>query len=121
VNDPATESREGDCAHPPHPEGCAHAPPEVVERAAAIFRAASDPGRLRLLERLASQEHCVSELAAEAGDSMSTISQRLRLLRAGGLVRRRREGKHVFYGLADAHVAELIQSALDHAREEGTS
>ncbi|MCA9603617.1 MAG: winged helix-turn-helix transcriptional regulator [Myxococcales bacterium] len=93
--------------------------PAVLERAAAIFRAVGDPARLQILERLAHGECCVSELAEESGDGMSTVSQRLKLRRAERLVIRRREGKHIFYGLADSHVSELVLSALAHADEHG--
>jgi DNA-binding transcriptional ArsR family regulator len=60
----------------------------------------------------------VSELAEAAGVGLSTVSQQLRLLRSAYLVTRRRSGKHVFYPLADKHVADLIHAALDHAAEE---
>jgi ArsR family transcriptional regulator, lead/cadmium/zinc/bismuth-responsive transcriptional repressor len=96
--------------------------PDVADRAheqaAGIFRALGDVERLRLLTRLSGGERCVTELADAAGVGMSTVSQRLRVLRAEGLVRRRREGKHVFYALADDHVATLVASALDHAEED---
>ncbi|HJL19631.1 MAG TPA: metalloregulator ArsR/SmtB family transcription factor [Sandaracinaceae bacterium LLY-WYZ-13_1] len=108
------------CLHE-HPlrEPAALADEAVVTRGAAIFRAMGDPERLRLLERLAvGGEHCVSELAALFEVGMSTVSQRLRLLRAEHLVARRREGKHVYYALADDHVAALIRAALEHAAEE---
>jgi ArsR family transcriptional regulator len=90
---------------------------EAFERAAAIFRAAGDVARLRLLARLASGEWCVSELAEAADSGLSTVSQQLRLLRSEKLVVRRRVGKHIFYRLADAHVLALVQSALSHASE----
>lgn len=90
----------------------------ALARAAGIFRAASDESRLRLLERLSEGEWCVSELAEAAGVGLSTVSQQLRLLRSEHLVTRRRNGKHVFYALADAHVFDLIRSALDHAVEK---
>ena len=93
-------------------------PDRAFERAAAIFRVASEEARLRLLERLSEGKWCVSELAEAAGLGLSTVSQQLRLLRSAHLVKRRRSGKHVFYRLADAHVAEIIRSALDHAIEE---
>ncbi|HEU4409923.1 MAG TPA: metalloregulator ArsR/SmtB family transcription factor [Polyangiaceae bacterium] len=108
------------CAEAPHthaPRRRPPAPAEAVERAAAIFRAAGDVARLRLLERLGEGECCVTELAAEASEPLSTVSQRLRVLRAEGLVSRRREGKHIYYALADGHVAELIHNALAHAHE----
>jgi DNA-binding transcriptional ArsR family regulator len=110
----------GACGHSHAPKGpMALTAPEVVERAAALFRAVGDPNRLALLERLAlGGESCVSELAEATGDGMSTVSQRLRILRGERLVSRRRDGKHIYYGLADAHVGELIRAALEHAAED---
>ena len=90
---------------------------EQLERAAAIFRAAGDVSRLKLLSRLCEGEWCVTELAEAAGVGLSTVSQQLRLLRAERIVARRRAGKHIFYSLADAHVEGLIRSAIDHASE----
>lgn len=90
----------------------------VLERAAAILRAAGDPGRLRLLELLRPGERCVTELAEFTGDSLSTISARLRVLRGERLLTRRREGKHQYYSLADHHIDELLQGVFEHAAEE---
>lgn len=105
---------EDDCEHD---EGVEHEPiePALLDRAAAIFAAAGDPGRLRILHCLSCAEHCVSDLAAEMDEAMSTISQRLKVLRQEKLVTRRREGKHIYYSLADDHVAELVRSAIEHA------
>lgn len=86
-------------------------------RAAGLFRALGDVERLRLLACLAEQEWCVSELAEAADATMSTISQRLRVLRQEGLVLRRREGKHMYYSVADQHVSELVSNAIAHAAE----
>jgi ArsR family transcriptional regulator len=91
---------------------------EAFERAAGFFRAAADVSRLKLLTRLEAGELCVTELAQAAGVALPTVSQQLRLLRAEGLVTRRRVAKHVFYALADAHIIALIRSALDHAAED---
>lgn len=110
---------EPECAHEPHERKVPReaSSPLVVERAAALFRALGDTARLSLLERLAGGEYCVTELAEATGEGLSTISQRLRTLRSERLLRRRRVGKHVYYTLADHHVADLIQSALEHAAE----
>jgi ArsR family transcriptional regulator len=89
----------------------------ALERASRIFRALGDGPRLRLLELLAEGENCVTEIVQTLGDKFSTVSQRLRLLRSEGLVRRRREGTHIYYALADAHVVDLIHNALAHAAE----
>ena len=91
--------------------------PATLEAAAGFFRAAGDASRLRILTQLRDGERCVSDLAAASDDGMSTMSQRLKVLRAEGLVRRRREGKHVLYALADAHVLSLIEAALEHAHD----
>jgi len=89
----------------------------ALERAARLFHALGDAPRLRLLELLMEQELCVTEIVAATKEKFSTVSQRLRLLRSESLVVRRRQGIHVFYGLADRHVAELLHNALAHASE----
>jgi DNA-binding transcriptional ArsR family regulator len=81
-----------------------------------MFRALGDPARLLLMECLMGGERCVGDLADYFGQEVSTISQRLKVLRNEGLIQRRREGKHIFYSLADAHVTDLIRSALEHAQ-----
>lgn len=89
----------------------------VVHAAARIFRALGDPGRLRVLEVLLLGERCVSEIAAMLTVELPTVSARLRILRAEGLVRSRRDGRHIHYRLADAHVRDLVATALEHASE----
>jgi ArsR family transcriptional regulator, lead/cadmium/zinc/bismuth-responsive transcriptional repressor len=89
----------------------------AVDRAARLFRALGDTARLRLAARLAQSEGCVSELAAVEGEAMSTISQRLRVLRSENVVTCTREGKHHTYTLADRHMSELVKEALAHSSE----
>ncbi|WP_291984440.1 metalloregulator ArsR/SmtB family transcription factor [Luteitalea sp.] len=100
----------------PGPSGLTAAP-AAIERAARLLRAIADDGRLRLLARLADGPHCVTALATAEGDSLSTVSQRLRVLRAEHLLVRRREGRHITYALADEHVLDIVRSALAHASE----
>jgi DNA-binding transcriptional ArsR family regulator len=90
---------------------------DALERAARIFRALGEKSRLRIVAVLAQGEACVTELARTSDDSLSTVSQRLRVLRAENIVVRRRTGKHINYLLADEHVAELVFNALAHAGE----
>ena len=59
----------------------------------------------------------MTEVADAEGEELSTISQRLRVLRNEGLLSRRRKGKHIQYGLADQHVVDLVFNALAHASE----
>jgi len=88
-----------------------------LERASRLFRAIGEPARLRLLSRLSQGEMCVTEIAALEKESVSTISQRLRVLRSEDLIVRRRRGKHIDYALADQHVMDLVFNALAHASE----
>ena len=91
---------------------------QSCERAAAIFRALGDPQRLRMLMLLESTERCVSEICVLLEEPMPAISQRLRLLKSERIVRSRREGKHVFYALADEHITRLVTNGVMHAMEE---
>jgi ArsR family transcriptional regulator len=102
-------------------EGKSSLPPEALERAAQIFRAMADPARLRILDLVKERELCVTEIVAALGEKFTTVSQRLRLLRREGLIRRRREGTHLIYALADRHVVDLILNVLDHATELNAS
>src|SRR5687768_14142887 len=83
------------------------------ERAAAIaqlFKALSDPTRIRLISILAANEVCVHTLATLVGMTHSAVSHQLRSLRNLRLVKARKEGRHVFYRLDDQHVSHLFQS-----------
>ena len=91
---------------------------QACERAASIFRALGDPQRLRMLMLLEASERCVSEICTMLDEPMPAISQRLRLLKSERIVRSRREGKHVFYALADEHVSRLVTNGVMHAMEE---
>ncbi len=80
-----------------------------------MLHAAGDPARLQILDLLLAGERQVSEIAELTAAEMSTTSQRLRVLLNENLVKRRREGRDMFYRLADAHVETLVRNVLDHA------
>ena len=82
-----------------------------------MLSAAGNPARLRLLELLADGERCVTDIADATGTAMPTVSQRLQVLWREGLLSTRRDGKHVFYAVADQHVFDLITAILRHAKE----
>lgn len=109
------------CDEREHSGGAAAISPGVCERAAAIFRALGDPQRLRILLLLEDSERCVSELREALDDNMPAISQRLRLLKSERIVRSRREGKHIYYALADNHIARLVTNGMLHALEDSPS
>lgn len=88
---------------------------ETVDALAAVFALLSDPGRIRVLAAmLEGGEVCVHDLAAVAGQSESSVSHALRLLRAHRVVVARRSGRQAFYRLADGHVRMLLDVALSH-------
>lgn len=86
----------------------------TAELLAETFRALSDPTRIRMVSLLADAELCVCDLAAALGMSQSAVSHQLRTLRDLRLVRRRREGRQIFYALNDDHVADLFRRGLEH-------
>lgn len=88
-----------------------------LQRVSEVFRLLGDPGRLRIVQALATEELCVCDLATFVGASSSAVSHQLRLLKEAHLVKFRREGKVVYYRLDDGHVTALVTTALDHARE----
>ena len=92
---------------------------ETIKKTAAIFRALGDPSRLQLLSLLSHGEMCVSELTERLSDNLPAISQRLKLLRAERLVSTRRQGKHIYYSLADNHIASLIENGVAHGSHAG--
>lgn len=91
--------------------------PEKTRSLATIYKAFADPTRLRILQALAIEEHCVCDLSAVLNLSMSAISHQLRILRDHGLVGTRREGKMINYSLLDDHVSQLLQLAQEHLEE----
>jgi DNA-binding transcriptional ArsR family regulator len=88
--------------------------PENISQMADIFKALSDPSRLRIVLCLLEQEHCVCDIAAICSQSESAISHQLRILRSLKIVKNRRTGKTVYYTLDDDHVSSLIHMSLDH-------
>ncbi len=108
-----------DCLHPEavmearRALGDAAAPEDIAE----IFATLGDPTRLRVLIALGERELCVTDLAAATGANRSTVSHQLRVLRQHRLVRRRRDGKVVYYALDDDHVTDLLQLASVHVGE----
>jgi len=84
---------------------------------AELFHQMADPTRLGLLIALLDGEKCVCDLTEGSSVSVSAISHQLRSLRTARLVSDRRQGRHIFYRLADDHVRTLVSIALDHVRE----
>ena len=82
-----------------------------------FFKVLGDSTRLRILWALDDNELCVCDLAALLNMTQSAISHQLRALREATLVKNRREGKNIFYSIADDHIKHIIEIGLDHIRE----
>ncbi|WP_069997156.1 ArsR/SmtB family transcription factor [Cellulosilyticum sp. I15G10I2] len=103
---------------------------DVVERATAemqdheisiklseLFKLFADPTRIKLLNALYISEMCVCDIAACLNMTHSAISHQLRLLKMYNLVKSRKEGKVVYYSLADSHVTDILSKGLEHINE----
>lgn len=95
-------------------------PVDQAQQMAEFFNALADPGRLRLMSALANRELCVCDLAAAVKVSQSAVSHQLRILRSQRLVKYRREGRNIYYSLADNHVMSLYQEVSEHLKEAKT-
>jgi len=93
-------------------------PERTIERVSRLFSALADPTRLKILHALmVIDELCVCDLAVIADLSVSAVSHQLRLLRDRDLVHARRDGRMVYYSLADDHISTLMHAGVDHAEE----
>lgn len=81
---------------------------EIIE---GLFKAISHPVRLAILEELRTGECCVCHLEAQLGSRQAYISQQLAVLREAGLIKDRRDGWNVFYGVCDSRVFDLLNIA----------
>ena len=84
---------------------------------AELFKVFGDTTRIRILFVLFEAEVCVCDLAETLGMTQSAISHQLRLLKASGLIQARRQGKSVFYSLADSHVRTIMAQGWEHIIE----
>ena len=79
-----------------------------------FFKLLGDPTRIHILFLLMERDACVSDLADRLGLTQSAVSHQLSLLKANKLVRRRRDGKMIFYTLVDNHVRMVIEKGTEH-------
>ena len=84
---------------------------------AELFKVFGDSTRIRILYVLFEAEVCVCDLAAALNMTQSAISHQLKILKQSRLVKSRREGKSIFYSLADAHVRTIISQGMEHIEE----
>jgi DNA-binding transcriptional ArsR family regulator len=87
---------------------------EVVATMAESFKALGDPTRLRILALLFDGERGVGDIAEHLAVTQSAVSHQLRILRSLDIVRYRKDGREVFYALADDHVRDILSRTLEH-------
>ena len=90
---------------------------ELIYDLAELFKLFGDSTRMRILFVLFESEVCVCDLAEALNMTVSAISHQLKILKTGKLVKSRREGKSVFYSLADEHVRMIVSQGMEHITE----
>ncbi len=90
---------------------------EILYDLAELFKIFGDSTRIKILYVLLESEMCVCDIAQLLGMTQSAISHQLRSLKQSKLVKYRREGKTVFYSLADSHVHSIIAQGMEHVAE----
>ena len=84
---------------------------------AELFKVFGDSTRVRILVALFESELCVCDISESLGMTQSAVSHQLQILRTNKLVKSRREGKQMYYSLADDHVVTIISQGLSHILE----
>ena len=84
---------------------------------ATLYKMFSDYTRLKILWALSCADMCVCDLAALLGMSKSAISHQLKSLRLTNLVKYDKQGKVVYYSLADSHVKDIFEKGFEHITE----
>ena len=95
-------------------------PDDVLCDLADLYKIFADTTRVRILHALLGAELCVCDAAALLGMQISAVSHQFRILRSARLVKYRREGKAVFYSLADDHVRTILAQGMEHIGEGDT-
>ena len=90
---------------------------ELLDDLAELYKIFGDSTRIKILYTIFTEERGVGDIARLLGMTMSAISHQLRILKQARLVKPRREGKMVYYALADDHVRTIFAQGLDHILE----
>lgn len=90
---------------------------EILYDLAELFKVFGDSTRIKILYALFEAELCVCDIAQLLGLTPAAVSHQLRVLKTSKLVKNRRDGKNVFYSLADDHVRRIIDQGMEHINE----
>ncbi len=118
MTSPTDRSPADDLAHlSPERLAAAVLPAATVEEAVRLVKGFADPTRLRVLALLRLGEVCVHQIVDALELEQSAVSHQLSTLRGARLVTSTRRGRHVYYRLADEHVAAMLEGVLLHSQE----
>ena len=92
-------------------------PDEELYDLAELFKIFGDSTRIKILYALLEGELCVCDIAKLMEVTQSAVSHQLRVLKSSKLVKFRREGKTVYYSLADEHVVRILSQGMEHIEE----
>ena len=90
---------------------------DMVYDLADLFKMFGDSTRLNIMMSLSKVEMCVGDLTESLGMTQSAVSHQLTILRGMKLVKSRREGKNMYYSLADSHVEDILRIGIEHICE----
>ena len=90
---------------------------EMIFDLADFYKIFGDTTRVKILYALDKSELCVCDISALLAMSVSAVSHQLRTLRESNLVRTKRQGKVIYYSLADDHVKSILECGIDHISE----
>ena len=92
-------------------------PDEELDSVADFFKMFGDNTRLKIMLALQQSELCVMDIAEALSMTQSAISHQLKVLKQKDLVKARRDGKTIYYSLADDHIATILSTGIDHIEE----
>lgn len=90
---------------------------EELYNLAELFKVFGDSTRIKILNALLVSEMCVCDIANILNMTQSAVSHQLKNLKQARLIKNRKEGKTVFYSLADEHVMTILNQGIDHIEE----
>ena len=90
---------------------------EEVYYLAELFKVFADSTRIKILYAISEQELCVMDICQALNMSQSSISHQLRVLKQSRLVKFRRDGRTIYYSLADHHVQTMLSQVMEHVTE----
>ena len=90
---------------------------DILIDLAELYKIFGDSTRIKILYLLYEEEMCVCDIAASLNMTVSAISHQLRILKGAKLIKFRKDGKSVFYSLADEHVTSILAQGMEHITE----